>query len=300
MPGICLKKACSIFLLQMLCSCAVLGTGVAPIEDSPAGGLDLFPSSAQLSGLTPEQVCEFVPPAASKNTGSVVLRSDSFSRLAKTAMPAVVNLYVDTANEVGVQLLGVPLPGVPSIDLPGEALGSGFICSPRGFILSNAHVVAKAENLSARLLGGRIVALELIAVNHDRDLTLLRIAEPGPFPFLSLEDSASLNPGDWVMAIGNPLGINHFVSNGIISNSFIPPDANSLGTLPETAEATPSFVLSNTNVHPGSSGGPLISLRGSVVGITSAIVRNARSISISVPTEQARLFLEETTALSNR
>jgi S1-C subfamily serine protease len=199
--------------------------------------------------------------------------------------PSVVNIYVETAQPVGVYLLGLPLPGARS-NIPGKALGSGFICHPNGFILTNAHVVSMAQQLSAKMHDGQVHELEILALDHQADIALLRFVDQGRYPFLPMISTDSLSEGDWVVAIGNPLGINHMVSHGIVSHRLMLKDS-------ETDSPRLAYLLSDTPINPGNSGGPLIELGGNAVGINTAILRETQGISLTIPSERVRDFIEQ-------
>jgi len=268
-------------LLCLLAGC-VLGVRPEPEED-PGPGLVLFPAASAVAGLRATEICEFAdagpPPRA------VPFTSDTIRHAVAVTKPSVVNVYVRSAIPVRVNVLSMPVPGLPAVHLEGEALGSGFICSPRGFVLTNAHVVRRAAELAAKTSDGRLHALEIVAVDRGSDLALLHAVGAGPFPSSRLAAADRLEEGDWVIAIGNPLGLTHTVSHGIVSQKsrvFGAARADGL-----------SFIQSDTPINPGNSGGPLVDLDGHVVGINAAIVQGAQGISFTIPTERVRAFLEE-------
>lgn len=268
-------------LLSVAAGC-VLGVRPEPEEDADQG-LVLFPAAGAVAGLRATEICEFAdagpPPRALPFT------SDLIRHVVAATKPSVVNVYVKSAIPVRVNVLSLPVPGLPAVHLEGEALGSGFICSRRGFVLTNAHVVRRAAELAAKTSDGKLHALEMVAVERRSDLALLHAVDGGPFPATRMAPADRLEEGDWVIAIGNPLGLTHTVSHGIVSQKsrvFGPEQGGGL-----------SFIQSDTPINPGNSGGPLIDLDGDVVGINAAIVRQAQGISFTIPTERVRAFLEE-------
>jgi serine protease Do len=267
----------------LLSGCTILGTGVGAVDEPEKEGIQLYPTAAGLKGLNVTDICAFSK--RYKLLDEVPIRSDTIRNMVNQVKPSVVNIYVETAQPVGVYLLGLPLPGARS-NIPGKALGSGFICHPNGFILTNAHVVSKAQQLSAKMHDGHVHELEILALDHQADIALLRFVDQGRYPFLPMIFTDSLSEGDWVIAIGNPLGINHMVSHGIVSHRLMLKDS-------ETDSPRLAFLLSDTPINPGNSGGPLIELGGNAVGINTAILRETQGISLTIPSERVRDFIEQ-------
>ena len=280
-----------------LCSCAVVGTGVQPVRESVSPGVKLFPAAAKYQDGSKgakamvASACTFS--SKSQKLPSKALLSTTIRDVASRSKDAVVNIYVKTSTPIAAHVLGVPLPAVPAVNIPGRALGSGFICSKEGFVLSNAHVVKGASQLFAKFASGKVLELEIIAADEEADLSLLKIRQAGNYPFLRLAEAKRLEPGDWVIAIGNPLGLNHTVSHGIVSQSLVTDKSSLPGFDDDIIKAASGFLLSDTPLNPGNSGGPLIDLSGSAVGVNTAIVRRSQGISLSVPAERVRKFLRE-------
>ena len=171
---------------------------------------------------------------------------------------SVVNIYVKTSSPIKAHVLAIEVPGIPGVPIPGKALGSGFICSNKGFVLTNAHVVDRAKELSAKMENDKEYNLQVIAVDQKADIALLKIIKPGNYPATRLVNSKRLSEGDWVIAIGNPLGLNHSVSHGIISQRSRELDEELVGKKANY----PVFLQSDTPINPGNSGGPLFDLSG--------------------------------------
>ena len=157
-----------------------------------------------------------------------------------------------------------------------EGSGSGFIIDPAGFILTNFHVIDGADRLTVKLRDGRVFRAQVVGIDPAIDVALLQIAAHDALPVAPLGSSESLRVGEWVCAIGNPLGYDHSVTVGVVSflgrKVFDP----SLDALIQT-DAAITF---------GNSGGPLINARGQVVGITTAISAQAANIGFAVPIDQ--------------
>jgi serine protease Do len=276
-------------LALVLPQCTIMGSGFSQQQSQPEKGIVLFNASAKIKGLKASQICDLSD--SDSRPGAIPLTSDTIRNISDQTKPSVVNLYVKTGNPVRAHILYIPVPALPAVRLPGEALGSGFICSQKGFILTNAHVVRNAKELKAKTIGGNEYSLTILAMDHNADLALLSIDTAGTYPATGLAHANRLSEGDWVLAIGNPLGLNHTVSHGIISQK-----SRSLAELSpryNEKEEQPHFIQTDTPINPGNSGGPLIDLSGKVVGINTAIIRGAQGISFTVPTERIEIFLDE-------
>jgi serine protease Do len=158
----------------------------------------------------------------------------------------------------------------------GFSLGSGFLINSHGFILTNAHVVFNATDIRVVFSEHRAeVPATIVGMDRLTDTALLRIEADFPLTALTLGDSDALSVGEMVVAVGNPLGLNHSVTSGLVSaKERIVPG-------PETQLL--DFLQTDSAINPGSSGGPLLNLRGEVVGINTALISDAQSIGFAVP-----------------
>jgi serine protease Do len=168
-------------------------------------------------------------------------------------------------------------------DAPRRGTGTGFLIDAEGHVLTNHHVIEGAERLTVKLADGRTLRAEVVGSDPDTDIALIKVDGTGPFAHAVLGDSARLRVGEWVCAIGNPLAYEHTVTVGVVSfigrKLFDPTLDNYIQT-----DAAISF---------GNSGGPLINARGQVIGINSAISRQASNIGFAVPINQARAILPQ-------
>jgi serine protease Do len=197
-----------------------------------------------------------------------VVRAPDFISLAKGLQPGVVNVSAIRAavsgSGAGAQQ---PLPegqlfGVPPPDAVSEhSQGSGFIIAPDGLILTNAHVVEGAKKIIVRLVDKREFEASVIGQDPHTDVAAIKIPVKDSLPALPLGNSDELQVGEWVMAVGNPFGLDSSVSSGIVSAK-----GRHLG------QAYDRLIQTDASLNPGSSGGPLINLEGRVVGISKAIV----------------------------
>ncbi len=148
-------------------------------------------------------------------------------------------------------------------------------------MVSNHHVVKDAQSIQVRLADGRVFDAELVGSDPDTDLALLRVIDGTDLPSVVLGDSDRLEVGDWVVAIGNPFGLDRSVSHGLISAK-----ERVLGVGP-----LDDFIQTDALINPGNSGGPLFNMRGEVVGVNSAVISNAQGIGFAVPINMVKDLL---------
>lgn len=219
-----------------------------------------------------------------------------FTSLVKTAGPAVVNINTEKL----VQQRRIPLPfqeffkGMPGFNddmfnqfdqqpqhRTQRSLGSGFLISADGYIVTNHHVVEGADSIKVSFDGedGKEVSYraELIGSDQITDLAVLKI-EAKNLPHLKLGDSDAMEVGEWVVAIGNPFGLDHTVTAGILSAK-----GRSIRSNPFD-----SFLQTDASINPGNSGGPLLNLGGEVIGINAAIIANGQGIGFAIPSNLAK------------
>jgi serine protease Do len=176
--------------------------------------------------------------------------------------------------------------GMPMMPSPQEqkhtSLGSGFIISSDGYILTNNHVVDHADKITVRLQDRRTLTAKVIGTDPTYDIAVLKIDAGGSLPAVSLGDSRSLKPGQWVLAIGSPFGFDYTVTQGIVSAV-----GRNLG---QRDQPYTSFIQTDVPINRGNSGGPLFDLQGRVVGVNSQIYSNTgdyMGVSFSIPIDVA-------------
>jgi S1-C subfamily serine protease len=167
----------------------------------------------------------------------------------------------------------------------GAGGGSGFVFTPDGLVLTNAHVVSRASEISATLPDGRTCAASLIGADEDTDLAVLKISTTDVHA-LALGDSRRLRVGQIVVAIGNPFGFQHTVTAGVVS-------ATGRSLRARTGRLMSGLVQTDAALNPGNSGGPLVNTRGEVVGINTAVIVPAQGISFAVSAETARTVVPQ-------
>ena len=223
-------------------------------------------------------------------------RPASFAELAKRMSPTVVNIKVTKARPV---IGGSWSPGGDHPfgefferffrDIPQRAprmqqgSGSGVIISPDGYIVTNYHVIDGADTVSVTLTDQREYDAKIIGRDAKTDLAVLKIEAKQALPVAELGDSDQLNVGDWVVAIGNPFGLNHTVTSGIVSAK-----GRVIGAGPYD-----DFIQTDASINPGNSGGPLFDLRGNVVGINTAIIPQGQGIGFAIPVNMAKSLLPQ-------
>jgi serine protease Do len=164
------------------------------------------------------------------------------------------------------------------------SLGSGFIISKDGFIVTNNHVVAEADEIKVKLLGrDKPYTAKVVGRDQETDLALLKIDAGGNLPVLEFGNSDATRVGEWVLAIGNPFGLGHTVTAGIVSAK-----GRHIGAGPFD-----NFLQTDASINPGNSGGPLINMDGKVVGINTAIVPNGQGIGFATPSSLAEKIIGE-------
>jgi len=233
----------------------------------------------------PHAVEAAAAPAAAPTLPPSGMRSPFVAAVARVR-PAVVN--ISTVQTVRNPLGDQPfpffrgMPGAPSGPAQQKAIGSGVIVSRDGYILTNAHVVQGAQQLTVTLLDGRTFQGTVVGADAATDLAVVKIPA-NALPEAPLGNSASLEPGDWAIAIGNPYGLNFTVTVGVIS---------AMGrTLPGGPEET--FIQTDAPINPGNSGGPLVDTQGQVVGINSAKFEDAQGIGFSIPIDTAKGIMSQ-------
>jgi len=209
----------------------------------------------------------------------LVETQNAFEAIADHVTPAVVSIQTErfARTRTNSRQRGQRTPGGiedffrqfdPQQDQPSEASGSGFVVSKDGYILTNNHVVADADKVTVKLLDNRTFTAKVIGRDPTTDVAVIKV-DAGDLPTVALGDDAGARVGQWVVAIGNPLGLDFTVTAGIVSAR-----GRSLGTLLNTRYAIQDYIQTDAAINPGNSGGPLVNIRGEVIGINSAIASN--------------------------
>ncbi len=213
----------------------------------------------------------------------------SFADLAEQASPGVVN--IQTSKKVrGAAVprsfeeffFGGPLgEGFPEREVP--SLGSGFVISRDGYIVTNAHVIEDVESIKVIFDDGKELDAEVVGRDPKTDIALIRVKTEEPLFALPLGNSDGVRPGEWVVAIGNPFGLEHTVTAGIVSAKHRVIGQGSYD----------DYIQTDAAINPGNSGGPLLNLSGEVIGINTAIRPAANTIGFAVPVNMAKDILPQ-------
>lgn len=253
----------------------------------------ILPIAAVLAAL---HAAPLVAHAQTVPAASTAMVLPDFASLVDQVGPAVVNIRAINAprGRAGMEMdenmadfmrrFGLPMPGEEDgAERESGGVGSGFILSADGFILTNAHVVESADTLQVILHDKREFRARVIGSDSRTDVAVIKIEAKG-LPTVRVGDVSRLRVGEWVMAIGSPFGLEHTVTAGIVS-----------AKQRETGEYLP-FIQTDVAINPGNSGGPLINLRGEVVGINSQIYSRSggfMGISFAIPIDEALRVSEQ-------
>ncbi|MEZ4301645.1 MAG: trypsin-like peptidase domain-containing protein, partial [Polyangiaceae bacterium] len=260
-------------LAAVLAALAVLLTGCG---QRGAGGTTGGPDPSAAPTTSP------VAAGATANAApvQVVVAPDgtplSFAPLVKRSNPSVATIKARVVRETA-------FGGRRTI---GQGLGTGFVYDSNGFLLTNHHVIAKANEVTVRFLDGHETNGTVVGSDKHTDIAVVKVEEKS-LPALPLGDSDVLDVGDWVMAIGNPFGLSHTVSAGIVSAKG--------RTRDDVRGLDPSgyfnFLQTDASINPGNSGGPLLNLKGEVIGINAAVRANANGIGFAIPINMVKQLL---------
>jgi len=268
---------------------ALAGLALAAAGSGSAGALDLF-GSGEARAERAEKEAE--PGEVFWQEGSdaapivPVGVPASFADLAERVSPSVVNIQTKRTIKRS------PLPPQfedffghrgPRRDLEVPSQGSGFVISEDGYIITNNHVIEDMDSIKVAFLDGTERSAEVVGRDPKTDIALIRVEAEKPLSALALGNSDSVRPGEWVVAIGNPFGLEHTVTAGIVSAKHRRIDMGQYD----------DFIQTDAAINPGNSGGPLVNLRGEVIGINTAINARANTIGFAVPVNMAKRIVPQ-------
>lgn len=203
----------------------------------------------------------------------------------KELLDAYSEAVIQTVEKVGSSVVSIGVKKQTE-EQSGYAMGSGFIITPDGFILTNNHVVEGAEDLTVTLTDGRTSRGYIVGTDPFSDLAVIRVTVDDKFKMVELGDSDRIRVGQLAIAIGNPLGFQNTVSTGVVS---------ALGrTLrSQSGRLIESIIQTDAALNPGNSGGPLVDTNGRVIGVNTAMQAMAQSIGFAVPINTAKWVVSE-------
>ncbi|MGE5217185.1 MAG: DegQ family serine endoprotease [Chloroflexota bacterium] len=268
-------------LLVSSALCVLAGVGISgAIDHYQSGGRTMAVSAATAPAVT-QGLPDFATLA--KRVGPSVVNV-STTQIRKTAQDSPFPFDSDDPmSQFWQRFFGGRVPGGQQ-RLNG--LGSGFIIDPNGTILTNYHVVDGAQKISVTLSDGKTYDAKVIGKDQKTDIAVIKIDAGQNLPAVTLGDSDRLEVGEWVMAIGNPFGLDHTVTSGIVSAK-----GRQIGSGPYD-----NFIQTDASINPGNSGGPLINLRGEVVGINTAIFSQSGGnigIGFAIPANSVKELLPQ-------
>jgi serine protease Do len=228
--------------------------------------------------------------------GSAVQTPLSFSDLSERVKPAVVNISTSKTYK-GRGGLGTPFGSspfgddffdrffgdMPRREFKQRSLGSGFIVSADGYIFTNNHVVEQADKILVKISDGKEYEAKVIGTDANTDIALIKIKPDNGLPVAQIGDSEKVRVGEWVIAIGNPFGLDATVTAGIVSAK-----GRVIGAGPYD-----NFIQTDASINPGNSGGPLFNMEGKVIGINTAIVAQGQGIGFAIPINMAKSIMAD-------
>jgi serine protease Do len=237
------------------------------------------------------------PTASVSNISETPMVPANFSDLAEKVRPGVVNIQVvkkvknvnfafgnSPGNPFGDESpFGRFFEGNPSGDQKQEGVGSGFIVSQDGYIITNNHVVEDADQIKVKLANGKEYDAKVVGRDPKTDLAIVKIDGAKDLHPLSLGNSEDLKVGSWVVAIGSPFGLEQTVTQGIVSGK-----GRVIGSGPYD-----DFIQTDASINPGNSGGPLVNMKGEVIGINAAINPNGQGIGFAIPIDMAKAVIPQ-------
>lgn len=236
------------------------------------------------------------PPPTSKGGG--VAPENPFVRVAEMVTPAVVNISTVTTGKGRAPTEQFrPFGNDPFFrdffdrffeGMPRQrrqtSLGSGVIIDKSGLILTNNHVIKDADEITVKFANNKEAKGKIVGTDPKTDLAVIRVSTKEDLPVVALGNSDTLHVGEWAIAIGNPFGLDHTLTVGVISAT---------GRSEVGIAAYENFIQTDASINPGNSGGPLLNIRGEVIGINTAIVASGQGIGFAIPVNMARKVMED-------
>lgn len=279
-----MKTSLAVLLAILFTALTACSDGAGAPTDEPVKTAAAVPVRSPSSGAVVGALPDFAPLV--EQYGAAVVNVEVVQQVRPTRGPGSTSEdpLLDFFRRFG---LPGPQPG-PQDGTPARGAGSGFIVTPDGYILTNAHVVAEADEVTVRLTDRREFPAKVIGFDPRTDVAVIRI-DAKNLPTVRIGDPAVLRPGEWVLAIGSPFGLDNSATAGIVS-------ATSRAVGGENGENYVPFIQTDVAVNPGNSGGPLFNMRGEVVGVNSMIFSRTggyMGLSFAIPIDVANDVREQ-------
>jgi serine protease Do len=197
--------------------------------------------------------------------------------LAESSKPSVVNLIPLSGPGRGRELSQERAPNA-------SGSGSGVIIDPDGYIITNNHVIGDATEIEVRFSDKSKLISQVVGKDLDTDIALLKVTADHPLPSARFGDSSTVRVGQWVLAVGNPFGLDRTVTLGVVSG---------IGRENINLSRYENFIQTDASINPGNSGGPLFNLRGEIIGINTAIINFAQGIGFAIPSNMAKQVIHQ-------
>lgn len=273
-----------IYITLMLFGSTLTLAGTQVLSRSPHSSPGTQQTSSTISALPSTPTAPLVPPSEGsfvsqvvQNVGPAVVRIDA-SRIVTQQVPDVFN------DPFFRRFFGGAAPMPQEREVKGS--GSGFIINQEGVILTNAHVIEGTDTVDVTLKDGRTLEGTVLGTDPVTDVAVVKI-EGENLPTVQLGNSDNLQPGEWAIAIGNPLGLDNTVTVGIISATG---RSSAQVGIPDKRV---SFIQTDAAINPGNSGGPLLNQKGEVIGINTAIIQGAQGLGFSIPINTAQNIADQ-------
>lgn len=273
-----------IYITLMLFGSTLTLVGTQVLSRSPNLSTSTQQTSTTVSALPSSTTAPLVPTSNDsfvsqvvQNVGPAVVRIDA-SRIVTQQVPDVFN------DPFFRRFFGGATPMPQEREVRGS--GSGFIINQEGMILTNSHVIEGTDTVDVTLKDGRTLEGKVLGTDPVTDVAVVKIAGEN-LPTVKLGDSDTLQPGEWAIAIGNPLGLDNTVTVGIISATG---RSSAQVGIPDKRV---SFIQTDAAINPGNSGGPLLNQNGEVIGINTAIIQGAQGLGFSIPINTAQSIADQ-------
>ncbi len=227
------------------------------------------------------------PPRAEPELAATYNPMQGFAPLVDAVSPAVVSIETEGMVSIDTEIPDFFREFIDPEMLgprPQQGQGSGFVVSEDGLVLTNHHVIDEADIIKVKFSDGREVQARVLGSDASIDVALLQLPADEAWPHVELGNSDKVRVGDWALAIGNPLGLGHTVTAGIISGK---------GRVVDRGSAFDDYLQTDAAINPGNSGGPLFTLDGQVMGMNTAIIAGANTVGFAVPSNMIRAVIDD-------